>query len=342
MSSHNSFQKTVTVSIITPVFGRANLLRKTAESVIAQDYPYWEWVMIDDGSPEREFKEIEEISRLDPRIKLQRRTLAPKGANTCRNLGFNISRGDWVIFLDSDDILQPFCVSQRMAKVRELTTPTSHSAIAAPTIERMMNGTDRTNVLFSGASAPPPIIQLLFWKFPWQTASVLWPREAVERSGKWRERMPRYQDWDFHIRILLDMENIIWCQDPDSIFVEHRDVRISQRNPVYAGNWLAPICKDLVKTTLKKSPKNSDIRMALNDMIVRCIFLIGLDRNWQHGFQQIRRFKKMKELSLPGTIELYVLLGAAGVPRIRHIVPKFFAFCHRGRSYQAFKKLPQS
>ncbi|GGW60251.1 glycosyltransferase involved in cell wall biosynthesis [Winogradskyella epiphytica] len=94
------------VSIIMPVYNRANLIADTLDSIKAQSYLNWECLIIDDGSTDKTENVVVNYRHLDKRIKFYKRSDAkPKGANACRNIGLNKAQGDYVVFFDSDDLM---------------------------------------------------------------------------------------------------------------------------------------------------------------------------------------------------------------------------------------------
>jgi glycosyltransferase involved in cell wall biosynthesis len=81
---------------------------------LSQDFKSWEHIIVDDGSTDGTEEEVTRRAVLDPRIRYIKRTSTRSGANVCRNLGVRESRGDLIIFLDSDDLLSPHCLSNRV------------------------------------------------------------------------------------------------------------------------------------------------------------------------------------------------------------------------------------
>jgi glycosyltransferase involved in cell wall biosynthesis len=86
------------ISVIIPTFNRARLLKKAIESVLNQSYQNFELIIIDDGSTDDTDKIVSEYSGRAAYIKQNN-----KGPAAARNLGIEISRGDFIAFLDSDD-----------------------------------------------------------------------------------------------------------------------------------------------------------------------------------------------------------------------------------------------
>ncbi len=91
------------VSLIVPVFNTAPFLRECLESVLAQTFPDWELVCVDDGSADESPRILAEYSARDERIVAMRQPNSGQGA--ARNAGLDRSRGEYVLFLDSDDLL---------------------------------------------------------------------------------------------------------------------------------------------------------------------------------------------------------------------------------------------
>src|ERR1700739_276472 len=101
------------ISVITPTKNRLKLLRETMDSVAAQSFKTWEHIIVDDGSDDGTCEEVTRRMIADSRIRYVRRTGEKSGANVCRNLGIRVSSGEFIVFLDSDDLLAPDCLGRR-------------------------------------------------------------------------------------------------------------------------------------------------------------------------------------------------------------------------------------
>ena len=94
------------VSIIIPVFNRASLILETLNSVKNQSYHNWECIIVDDGSTDTTKSVIEAYIANDTRFLLTERPKSrPSGGNAARNYGFEISKGDYIQWFDSDDVM---------------------------------------------------------------------------------------------------------------------------------------------------------------------------------------------------------------------------------------------
>ena len=91
------------VSIVMPAYNAGKTIRKSVESVMAQTFSDWELIVIDDGSCDDTAKILSELASSDNRICfLQNEKNC--GASYTRNRAISLARGEWIAFLDSDDL----------------------------------------------------------------------------------------------------------------------------------------------------------------------------------------------------------------------------------------------
>jgi glycosyltransferase involved in cell wall biosynthesis len=94
------------VSIIIPTYNRAHLIGETLDSVEAQTYQNWECIIVDDGSSDNTDEVIGEYVNKDLRFKYYHRPEEHlPGGNGARNYGFKMSKGEYVNWFDSDDLM---------------------------------------------------------------------------------------------------------------------------------------------------------------------------------------------------------------------------------------------
>jgi len=91
------------VSIITPTFNSASYIAETIQSVQNQTYLHWELIIVDDGSTDQTISIIQEIQKVEPRIQLIRQEKNVGPAIT-RNKGIELAKGNYLTFLDADDL----------------------------------------------------------------------------------------------------------------------------------------------------------------------------------------------------------------------------------------------
>lgn len=104
------------ISIIIPSYNRADLISETFESLISQTFINWECIIVDDGSTDDTETVIKKYIDSESRFHFYKRpSTMLKGANSCRNFGFSKSKGEFIKFLDSDDLLTPDCLEKQVA-----------------------------------------------------------------------------------------------------------------------------------------------------------------------------------------------------------------------------------
>lgn len=93
------------VSVIVPLYNSEKSIKKTVDSLIAQTYPNLEFILVDDGSTDKSGVIIDECQKKDSRIVTVHQ--ANQGQSSARNTGIRMARGEFICFVDSDDIIDP-------------------------------------------------------------------------------------------------------------------------------------------------------------------------------------------------------------------------------------------
>ena len=97
------------VSVIVPVYNVEKFIFKTVNSILNQDYKNIKIILVDDGSPDISAKIIDELAKKDNRIVCVHKENG--GVSSARNAGLKIATGEYVIFIDGDDWVEPNYVS---------------------------------------------------------------------------------------------------------------------------------------------------------------------------------------------------------------------------------------
>ena len=92
------------ISIIIPVYNVEAYLRQCLDSILMQEMTDWEAILVDDGSPDGSGAICDEYAAGDPRIKVFHK--ANGGVSSARNLGLEVAKGEWIVFVDSDDKIE--------------------------------------------------------------------------------------------------------------------------------------------------------------------------------------------------------------------------------------------
>lgn len=105
------------VSIIVPVYKTKPYLERCVQSVMKQTYTCWELLLVDDGSPDDSGLFCDELADKDKRIRVLHKVNG--GVSSARNLGIRESKGEWIMFLDSDDFFKDSNYIERLIAVSE-------------------------------------------------------------------------------------------------------------------------------------------------------------------------------------------------------------------------------
>lgn len=114
------------VSIITPMYNAKQYIEATMESVIAQTYENWEMLIVDDGSTDGSDSLVEKYQKKDKRIRYIYQD--NEGVSAARNRGIMDARGEFLAFLDSDDLWYPKKLEKQVALMREKGIGFSYTA----------------------------------------------------------------------------------------------------------------------------------------------------------------------------------------------------------------------
>ena len=106
-------------SVIVPTYNRAALIPGTLRSLLAMDYPSFEVIVVDDGSKDNTDEVVKAIG--DPRIKYFKKENGERGA--ARNYGVKQASGDYVTFLDSDDLVYTNHLTEAVKLIEKYNNP---------------------------------------------------------------------------------------------------------------------------------------------------------------------------------------------------------------------------
>jgi glycosyltransferase involved in cell wall biosynthesis len=187
------------VSIITPSFNRADLVDETAQSIFSQTCPHWEWMIVDDGSTDNSWELLERYAAQDARVKILKRDRLPKGAAACRNIAIENSTGDYLIFLDTDDLLTTFCLEQRVKAAEE--NPECDFIVFPMLLFKVKP--DDTRMLWNIDKEEDEVNRLLFGDPLCQGTGTIWKKKSFVDIGMWDEKLMLWQDIELHLRALL-------------------------------------------------------------------------------------------------------------------------------------------
>ena len=194
--------ETPLVSIIIPIYNRESLVTPTMKSIISQTYLNWECILVDDGSTDNTINILNEFSKQDSRIKVFNRPHSMlKGANACRNLGLDNSSGKYVIFFDSDDIMLPFCIKNRVLQIEGSNYDMLVFSMGVfNDLNELINPESR---IVCNKDLHNTIADFLTSKsLPWSTSRPIYKKSLISDKIRFNTKLQFFQDDEFNIKIL--------------------------------------------------------------------------------------------------------------------------------------------
>jgi len=201
------------VSVIMPAYNAAPFIQDAVESLLAQTYRSWELWVIDDGSTDRTLEIIEAFE--DPRIFVK--SQSNQGVSAARNLGLEAARGEWVAFLDADDLWLPHKLEAQLKKAdgRQVLVYGDYLTLS---------GEKTTHQDQLGLCPDFPREGYLYDSLIQHdyigTLSVLAPKEAVDQIGGFDPGLHAPADWDYWIRLSVGRE-WVYVDEPVAIYRDH-------------------------------------------------------------------------------------------------------------------------
>jgi glycosyltransferase involved in cell wall biosynthesis len=214
------------VSILIPAFNAERWVGATVRNALAQTYPRIELIIVDDGSSDATLEILKGIQ--GPKVKLLSQPHAGPGA--ARNLAFQNSQGEFIQYLDADDLLHCSKIEAQLARLLRA----EHGYVAScawcrfyglEPVETFAPAADWRDlsaiewlILGWGGGGTMPI-------HTWLT-----PRRLIEQSGLWDQRLSTADDGEFFARTLLKSRGILFCPEAKAFYRSGLTHSVSQRH----------------------------------------------------------------------------------------------------------------
>ena len=250
-------------SVIIPCYNAERWLHEAIDSCLAQSYPAIEIIVIDDGSTDGS---LEIIQSYGDRITYK--TGPNKGGNHARNLGFSLSKGSYIQFLDADDYIKP----QKIEKQVQFLEETGADAVYGDWQHQYHD--DSIEVILGDAKISGNQSDILksllsdWWVSP---ACLLFRRSAVEASGGWDETLKAGQDRDFFLAAVMGGAQVVYQPGCDSVYRRYGNVTVSSASQErYIENHLRILEK--YEARLSQEQRLSD---TYKDALAQSYFIIA-------------------------------------------------------------------
>lgn len=270
------------VSIVIPSYNRADLIGDTLDSIQRQSYDFWECIIVDDNSSDSTKEIIEKYIQDDNRF-VYTKNKTNIGAPASRNRGLLLSRGKYILFLDSDDILHKKKLEFHLNKFAE-----SDSLDMTFSYDEYFYKTPGdTNILWNIHDSADVISRFLSFDAPFHTQSPIWKKDfLIQKNVIWDTNLESWQDWKFNFTALSN--NVQFDHIPLVLgyIRDHDGERISTRDTLIKAKSKL-ICIKFAISELDRINELTDSRRYLiNEFIFNIIDEI-IDR-------RLNKFKHLK------------------------------------------------
>ncbi|MBD2184528.1 glycosyltransferase [Planktothrix sp. FACHB-1355] len=181
------------ISVIIPVYNGEKTIRETIESVLAQTFSDWELIIINDGSTDSTLEVIANIK--DNRLKVFSYPNAKQAAS--RNRGLSIAHGEFIAFLDADDVWMPDKLELQL-KALQTNTQAAIAYSWTDCIDESGQFLRRGNHINLTGNV---YAQMLLTDFLEHGSNPLIRRDALNQVGSFDESLPPAEDWDMWLRL---------------------------------------------------------------------------------------------------------------------------------------------
>jgi glycosyltransferase involved in cell wall biosynthesis len=237
------------VSIVIPCFNAESWIAEAIESGLKQTYPSLEIIVIDDGSTD---KSLDIIQSYRSRITFD--SGPNRGGNHARNRGLELSRGDFIQFLDADDYLLPAKIGRQLEALQR-----TGADVIYEDWQRLDMKNDGTTVLHPPEISGPQddVLEALLRSWAPPPCALLFKRSTLERVGGWNEELPCAQDWELNVRIAISGAIYAYLRGCYSIYRRPHLATVSTRDPTLMHNTGIALLKR-IETVLTASDRFPD------------------------------------------------------------------------------------
>jgi glycosyltransferase involved in cell wall biosynthesis len=203
------------VSILIPAYNAAPWIEETIQSALRQDWPRTEIIVVDDGSRDKTLAAAQSFSAANLSVVTQKNA----GASAARNKAFSLCRGDYIQWLDADDLLAADKISRQMEAVEKCADPRT---LFSSEWGQFMFRSRRAHFHATALCADQPPVEWLLHKMGenlhMQPASWLVSRELTLAAGPWDTRLSLDDDGEYFCRVIRASRGIRFVPGAKSFY----------------------------------------------------------------------------------------------------------------------------
>ncbi len=223
------------ISIVIPVYNRAELMKATLDSVKAQTHRPIHLVLVDNNSTDNTLQVLENFKLKNETQDFKIDVIEEKrqGASIARNSGAKLVNSEWLMFFDSDDTMDDCLVEKYVEKIRQnevdlVCTAASYEYMGKTIKSYLAYDNLLVNHIFHGCLS---------------TVRYIVKRSLFEQVSGWNEELSYWDDWELGIRLLLQNPSV-------TVLDSGIYVHVNVHNNSITGNLYSERNKEVVKTLL--------------------------------------------------------------------------------------------
>ena len=198
------------VSILIPCHNSETWLSETIKSALSQTWDNKEIILVDDGSTDNSLKVAKSFESSAIKIISQKN----KGASAARNIALENAQGDFIQYLDADDLLAADKITQQINFLQQSNS--NHNCLAAASWGRFSKSIAEAQFTLEPVWRDMSSVDWLVcsWKGGGMMPIHAWliPRQISKKAGLWNEELSVNDDGEYFCRVMLASEGIVFCK----------------------------------------------------------------------------------------------------------------------------------
>ncbi len=254
------------VSILIPCYNAVPWLASTLDSALAQTHPHTEIILVDDGSTDDSLAVARRYESRGVRVVTQLNA----GASATRNHALRLANGDFIQFLDADDLLAPDKIARQLALLSLRETGVLLSGAWGRFCDDPVRAEFRSEVLCANFTPTEFMITKFSAHAMIHPGAWLVPRALIDAAGPWDERLSLDDDGEYFTRVVLSARSVRYCPTARSYYRSGsvRSLSHSRSDRAWTSQFLS---LDLSINHLLALTDSAQARQAAADALQRLI-----------------------------------------------------------------------
>ncbi|MBR0197516.1 MAG: glycosyltransferase [Kiritimatiellae bacterium] len=265
------------VSVIVPVFNTSKYLARCLDSILSQTQKDFELIAINDGSSDNSAEILSQYASRDSRIIIV--TQRNKGLSAARNSGLKIARGEWIMFVDSDDFIPCDAIEKFLLAADE-----SKESVVISKEYLLDDAPAARSEKVQWKRCAPALKELIKLRKAQSSAWNKFYSAALLKNRRFIEGI-YFEDWPFNLELfgniesfaLLDEEMYVYCRNRDSSSILRSAFTLKKVSSYLEG----------IRRSLEKFRRHPQRKYALARIATAVKMLVA--KTWKQGDQEARQ-----------------------------------------------------